>query len=364
MLREAPDDALFTIDEVAQAAGVAPARARELVRQGHVIATGDHLSADEAVRLARLLLGLEPLSHATRSPITLSPDASRPAGRGLAAAGLLHVIGIAALALMASLGLLSANDTEMEIKDPTPVRLVYLMTMGPGGGGGGGGMKSPIPPPPAARKAALVKKASPVPPARPRPAPPPRTPPTPPPPPKPEPTKVEPLIVEPPAPPQAIKAPLLSVGSDLRDAIGMLAARPSSTLSQGSGTGGGVGSGAGVGVGEGTGGGVGPGTGGGTGGGQFQPGAGIDPPRLIREVRPTYTDEARRRSIEGDVELEIVVRRDGTVGNVRVRRSLGAGLEQKAIEAVRQWRFVPASRAGTPVEVVVDVSVEFTLRVP
>ena len=132
--------------------------------------------------------------------------------------------------------------------------------------------------------------------------------------------------------------------------------------SSGSGTGGGIGSGAGTGLGEGQGGGIGPGSGGGTGGGPFQPGSGIDPPVLVREVRPTYTEEARKRAIEGDVVLEIVVRRDGTVGNLRVVRSLGAGLEQKAIEAVRQWRFGPAKRQGTPVEVMVEVAVEFKLR--
>jgi len=60
--------------------------------------------------------------------------------------------------------------------------------------------------------------------------------------------------------------------------------------------------------------------------------------------------------------LEIVVRQDGSVGNVRVTRSLGAGLEQKAIEAVRQWRFGPARRQGQAVDVVVEVSVEFKLR--
>jgi TonB family protein len=79
-------------------------------------------------------------------------------------------------------------------------------------------------------------------------------------------------------------------------------------------------------------------------------------------VKPTYTDEARRRTIEGDVLLEIVVRSNGSVGDVKVLRSLGAGLEQRAIDAVRQWRFGPARRQGTPVDVVVEVSVEFKLR--
>jgi len=60
--------------------------------------------------------------------------------------------------------------------------------------------------------------------------------------------------------------------------------------------------------------------------------------------------------------VQRVVRQDGSVGNVRVTRSLGAGLEQRAVEAVRQWRFGPAKRRGTPVDVVVEVSVEFKLR--
>jgi TonB family protein len=82
----------------------------------------------------------------------------------------------------------------------------------------------------------------------------------------------------------------------------------------------------------------------------------------LREVRANYTDDARRRAIEGDVALEIVIKRDGSVGQVRVLQSLGGGLEQKAIEAVRQWRFAPATRHGAPVDVVVEVSVGFKLR--
>ena len=163
-------------------------------------------------------------------------------------------------------------------------------------------------------------------------------------------------------PEPAVQAPVRSIASDPLETIGVPVEKPQTAPSQGRGSLGGVGSGSGAGLGEGTGGGIGPGTGGGTGGGPYQPGAGIDPPTLVREVRPTYTDEARRRSIEGDVLLEIVVREDGSVGNVRVRRSLGAGLEQKAIDAVRQWRFNPARRHGTPVDVVVDVSVGFKLR--
>jgi TonB family protein len=56
------------------------------------------------------------------------------------------------------------------------------------------------------------------------------------------------------------------------------------------------------------------------------------------------------------------VRRDGTVSDVKVLRRLGAGLDDRAIEAVRQWRFAPATRHGTPVDVIVEVAVEFNLR--
>ena len=136
-------------------------------------------------------------------------------------------------------------------------------------------------------------------------------------------------------------------------------ARPQS---QGSGSGGGAGTGQGTGNGEGAGSGIGDGMGGGTGGGPYRPGSGIEPPRLLKEVKADYTDEARRRGLQGDVVLEIVVRRDGSVGEVTVLQGLGSGLDQRAVAAVRQWRFAPARRRGTAVDVIVEVAVEFTLR--
>ena len=86
------------------------------------------------------------------------------------------------------------------------------------------------------------------------------------------------------------------------------------------------------------------------------------PPKLLREVKADYTDEARRRGLRGDTLLEIVVRRDGSVGDVRILKSLGGGLDERAIAAVRQWKFAPATRHGAPVDVVVEVAVEFMLR--
>jgi len=282
----------------------------------------------------------------------------------------LHVAFLLALLFLASLRWLHADDTEQSIKDATPVHLVFLMTPGPGGGGGGGGLKMPDPPARAERIAPLKilkKLSSPIPPVR-RTPPPPRPivpdPPRPVEPPRIDPPRIDPPKVEPPkAPPaQVVQAPVVPAPADTANKPGVLDQKPAAVASAGPGNGGGTGTGSGTGVGEGQGAGIGPGSGGGTGGGPFKPGSGIEPPTLLREVKPAYTEDARRRSIEGNVVLEIVVRRDGSVGNLRVLRSLGAGLDEKASEAVRQWRFGPARRQGAAVDVVVEVSVEFSLR--
>jgi TonB family protein len=159
-----------------------------------------------------------------------------------------------------------------------------------------------------------------------------------------------------------VVAPIVVAPSDARNRPGVLEPTPAQSDSRGSGREGGVGSGAGVGIGEGRGDGVGPGWGGGVGGGPYRPGSGIDPPRLLREVKADYTEDARRRGIGGEVVMEIVVRRDGSVSDVKVIKGLGYGLDERASQAVRQWRFAPAQKQGTPVDVAVEVSVEFRLR--
>jgi protein TonB len=116
------------------------------------------------------------------------------------------------------------------------------------------------------------------------------------------------------------------------------------------------------GTGPGTGPGVDDGTGGGAGGGPYRPGGGIEPPRLLREVKAQYTEDARTRGITGGVLLEIVIKSDGSVGDVKVLRGLGFGLDERAASAVRGWRFTPARRLGSPVDVIVEVEVEFSLR--
>ena len=363
----APD--VYSAEEIADAAGVPVALARECV---HTIYAGGFrglLPEADAIALVRRLRIAPDTVLADRAAVNVTPPSRRRPFGGLMTSGVLHAAALALLVTAASLGLLNAADTEQMVTNPVPTKLVFLVSPGPGGGGGGGGLKAPTPPPKAERKApvALARRTVAVPPVRriavpPRPVerrPPPRI--DPPPPPRPQPTRLE--TPPRPIPAPAVQAPVVAQATDATDRVGLPVERGATTAeSNGPGTGGGVGSGKGAGLGEGDGGGIGPGSGGGTGGGPFRPGSGIEPPQLLREVRASYTDQARRRAIEGDVVLEIVVRSDGSVGDVKVMRALGAGLDQKATEAVRQWRFRPARRLGAPVDVVVEVAVEFKLR--
>jgi periplasmic protein TonB len=133
--------------------------------------------------------------------------------------------------------------------------------------------------------------------------------------------------------------------------------------STGSGEGGGVGEGVGTGIGSGRGPGIGPGEGGGTGGGVYRPGGAVTPPRLRTQVNPTYTPEALLRRVHGSVTLELVVTREGRPANIRVIRSLDpGGLDEQAIAATSQWQFEPGQLAGTPVDVLVTVVLDFSIR--
>lgn len=133
--------------------------------------------------------------------------------------------------------------------------------------------------------------------------------------------------------------------------------------STGPGSGGGVGEGAGTGIGPGVGPGIGPGSGGGIGGGAYRPGGAVTPPRVITEVKPAYTDEAVGRRIQGTVTLEVLVTREGRPSEIRVVRSLDPeGLDEQAIIAASQWRFEPGRLAGTPVDVLVTLMLDFWIR--
>jgi protein TonB len=131
--------------------------------------------------------------------------------------------------------------------------------------------------------------------------------------------------------------------------------------SNGTGSGSGIGSGSGGGVGPGTGAGVGPGSGGGIGGGVFRVGRGVTAPRPIYDPEPEFSEEARKAKYQGVCTLEVVVDVAGRPTNIRVVGALGMGLDEKAIEAVKTWRFEPAMKDGHPVAVAVNLEVDFHL---
>jgi len=136
---------------------------------------------------------------------------------------------------------------------------------------------------------------------------------------------------------------------------------PASFPSNGTGYGGGIGEGHGGGVGPGEGPGFGPGRGGGAGGGVFRVGGGVSPPKVIYQPDPEYSEEARKAKYQGTCVLWLVVGPDGKPREIRVQRTLGLGLDEKAIEAVKQWRFEPAMKDNKPVAVQINVEVSFRL---
>jgi len=96
-------------------------------------------------------------------------------------------------------------------------------------------------------------------------------------------------------------------------------------------------------------------------GGTFRVGGGITAPTLIRKVEPEYSEEARAAKFQGTVLLYAEVDPSGKATNIKVARSLGLGLDEKAIEAVRQWKFKPGMKGDTPVTVAVTIEVNFRL---
>jgi len=133
--------------------------------------------------------------------------------------------------------------------------------------------------------------------------------------------------------------------------------------SGGPGGGSGIGTGTGTGIGSGEGGGLGPGAGGGTGGGYFHPGTGgVGYPSCAYCPDPKYSEEARKAKYQGTVVLQAVITPDGRAIEIQVVKGPGLGLEEKAVEAVKQWRFKPAvGPGGKAVAVVVPIEVTFRL---
>jgi periplasmic protein TonB len=131
--------------------------------------------------------------------------------------------------------------------------------------------------------------------------------------------------------------------------------------SNGTGSLSGMGTGSGGGVGSGTGAGVGPGIGGGMGGGYFRPGRGVTAPRVIYQTDPEFSEEARKAKYQGTCVLGLIVDTNGRPTQIRVINALGMGLDEKAIESVKNWKFEPGQKDGHPVPVEIAVEVDFHL---
>jgi periplasmic protein TonB len=144
--------------------------------------------------------------------------------------------------------------------------------------------------------------------------------------------------------------------------IGLKSSANVTLASAGSGHGAGMGSGSGGGLGSGQGNGYGPGYGGNTGGGLYQIGGGVSKPVLVHSVEAEFSDEARRAKYQGVCLISLIVDTQGNPQNIRVARALGMGLDEKAIAAIRQYKFKPAMKDGkTPVPVQITVEVDFRL---
>jgi periplasmic protein TonB len=124
----------------------------------------------------------------------------------------------------------------------------------------------------------------------------------------------------------------------------------------------GMGIGKGGGMGPGNGNGYGPGTGGNTGGGLYHVGGGVSAPVPLNSVEAEFSDEARRAKYQGVCLISLIVDAQGNPQNPRVVRALGMGLDEKALEAVRKYKFKPAYKQGVgPVPVMITVEVNFRL---
>lgn len=260
-------------------------------------------------------------------------------GGALGASVLSH--GVFVLIILLIIRLAPQPGTHAMLTDRLPSQIVWLAEPGAGGGGGGGGnqQKEPI------KKAELPgKEKITVPVAKP-----------------PEPKPIP--EVKPPEE-EKLNIPAVTLSAATETSPGLIESKEDNSTSQGTGTQGGAGTGQGTGIGNGQGSGLGEGSGGGTGGGVYRPGNGVESPRLLRSVRPNYTAEAMRAKVQGVVRLEGVVLPDGSVGDLKVIRSLDPvfGLDQEAVKAARQFRFIPGTRFGEPVAVLVSFEIEFTLR--
>lgn len=280
------------------------------------------------------------------TPPTIEHASHRTFGQAFGVSLGLH----AAILVLIVLFSRSVRRIEEPVDPPLVVTIAPLLhpqpeTMGlRGGGGGGGGSAAPAP-----RKPLQIPRHK-----------------------APDPLPV--ATVAPKSDP--VPLPVLDVPMQT-DLANVLQASGSSVVSiatyGGGGRGRGLGEGRGAGVGPGSGGGIGGGSGGGIGRGAgrefgtgaVRPGGGISTPVPLRLVQPKYTGEAMRARIQGIVELEAVVLPNGSIGDIRMVRSLDRlyGLDDEAISAAREWLFAPGcDTTGRPLPVIVTLILEFRIH--
>lgn len=259
----------------------------------------------------------------------------------LTLAGALHLLALAVVVMMLPRTAQRTTDEPVaapDVRVVLPPHILFLPgTAGTGGGGGGNRQPEPFRHAEGVGHAALTMR-----------------------------TARHPPVEAPGAPDVALPSIVLDarpVASGTLDQMGLPVGGVAYGTSTGPGSGGGVGTGEGTGLGSGRGAGVGPGAGGGFGGGAYRPGGAVVSPRLLTQVKPRYTPEALEQKIQGSVWLEVVVTRDGRIGDVCVQRALDpGGLDEQAIAAALQWTFEPGRLAGRPVDVVVTVVMDFSIR--
>jgi len=272
-------------------------------------------------------------------------------GRVAAISAIAHVVGAIAVAVFAGRAYPAPTGRSALAQDPCldPVsHIVFLTTapraLGAGGGGGGNRSRGPIRRAEGVGRDAITlrtRRAT---------------------------SAIGAARVSSPTPDNAPPVPsivldALPLASGVSEHLGLPSTGVPVGSSTGPGSGGGVGSGKGTGIGPGEGPGLGRGSGGGTGGGVYRAGGPISPPSVITQVNPKYTNSALARHIQGTVEMELVVTRDGRASQIRIVRSLDpGGLDEEAVAAVAQWRFEPGRLAGAPVDVIVVVLLDFWIR--
>jgi periplasmic protein TonB len=254
-----------------------------------------------------------------------------------------HVVVIVLIIIPLWPELMSPGTTQAKTMVVTPLDITspYLPKLPPGakkaGGGGGGGAHELLP----ASKGKLPKFSL---------------------------TQIVPPKVKPPDNPKFAATPTVLGMPDMKLASPNMSnwGDPMSKVtndSNGPGSGNGIGSGNGTGIGSGTGGGVGPGEGGGAGGGIFNAGTGgYGIPACVYCPPAQFSDEAVKAKYQGTVYITAIITADGRATDVRVAKGVGLGLDEKAIEAVRSWRFKPAlGPNGKPAAVRQTVEVTFHL---